>query len=142
MKTKRGITMTSLSIYVVLLFSMITLAMLVSNSVNDRMFNERGLVINVTNADKLQYNMLNSSNESYTVSAFDTKVAFSNGDTYSFDKDKRVIYKNDMVLVDNVEECVITSERNTFGKTYVNMNIKFIKYLNELERNISVCVEE
>ncbi len=142
MKTKRGITMTSLSIYVVLLFSMITLAMLVSNSVNDRMFNERGLVINVTNADKLQYNMLNSSSESYTVSAFDTKVAFSNGDTYSFDKDKRVIYKNDMVLVDNVEECVITSESNTFGKTYVNMNIKFNKYLNELERNISVCVEE
>lgn len=142
MKTKRGITMTSLSIYVVLLFSMITLAMLVSNSVNDRMFNERGLVINVTNADKLQYNMLNSSSESYTVSAFDTKVAFSNGDTYSFDKDKRVIYKNDMVLVDNVEECVITSESNTYGKIYVNMNIKFIKYLNELERNISVCVEE
>ena len=142
MKTKSGITMTSLSIYVVLLFSMITLAMLVSNSVNDRMFNERGLVINVTNADKLQYNMLNSSSESYTVSAFDTKVAFSNGDTYSFDKDKRVIYKNDTVLVDNVEECVTTSESNTFGKTYVNMNIKFIKYLNELERNISVCVEE
>ena len=65
-----------------------------------------------------------------------------NGDTYSFDKDKRVIYKNDTVLVDNVEECVITSESNTFGKIYVNMNIKFIKYLNELERNISVCVEE
>ena len=142
MKTKKGITMTSLSIYVVLLFSMITLALLVSNNVNDRMFDERGLVINITNADKLQYNMLNSGNESTSVSALENKVAFSNGDTYSYDSEKRVIYKNETALVDNVEECVITSENNTFGKTYVKMSIKFNKYLNELQRDISVCVEE
>lgn len=142
MLTKKGITMASLSIYVVLLFSLITLALLVSNSVNDKMFNERGLVINITNADKLQYNMLNSSEESYVVSVYNNKVAFSNGDTYSYDSEKKVIYKNKTALVDNVDTFTTISDNNTFGKTYVKLTVKFNKYLNELQRDISICVEE
>lgn len=142
MKNKKGITMSSLVIYVVLLFSMITLALLVSNSVNDRMFDERGEVINITNADKLQYNILNSGEASNTVSTFNNKIAFSNGDVYYYNRDKKVIYKNNTVLVDNVKECVVTSENNIDGKTSVKISITLNKYLNELNRNISVCVEE
>lgn len=139
---KRGITMTSLSIYVVLLSTMITLALLVSNNINDRMFDERGMVINITNADKLQYNLLNSAKESNKLSVYRDKLVFGNGDIYLCDRTAKVIYKNGAVLVDNLDKFTITPSNTTSGTKYVKLSITLNKYLNELQRDIIVCVEE
>lgn len=139
---KKGITMLSLVIYVILLFGITVFVTITSNTINERMFNERGLAINVTSSDKLEYNMLSSSNDSTYLDVFDNKIAFSNGDTYRYDSNKKVIYKNESVLVDNVYGFTITHTDKSRGGIAVNVNVTLKKYLNEFGRDIKVYAEE
>lgn len=141
MKDKKGITITSLVVYVILLFAFTTFTIIISNNLNNRLFSERGLSINLTEINKLQYNLFNSSRESNKVSALSKEIAFSNGDIYKYDSDNRLVLKNNSVLIDNVITFITENTSNSRG-SLITVKIKLNKYLNEVEKEIKIFVEE
>ena len=139
LKNKRGITVSSIVIYVLLFFMFTTVITTVSSRINKRLFDDRGKAINITAVNKLEYNLLDSADKSYNakvnVVGNKTTVTFSNSDKYVFDLDDNVIYKNDGKLVKFVEECSVEVVDNT-----LDINITLNKYINEVTRNIKINV--
>lgn len=137
LKSKKGITMTSIMVYVVLFFAFTTIATMISSRINKNLFNDRGNAINITAINKLEYNLLKSANESYNVdmTAEESKqtLTFSNLDIYVFDLENNVIYKNGGKLVKFVKACEVTSQDNL-----INIKVTLNKYTNEVTRNIKI----
>ena len=48
LKSKRGITVTSIMVYVLLFFAFTTIATVISSRFNKNLFNDRGNAINIT----------------------------------------------------------------------------------------------
>lgn len=140
-KNKAGITITSLVIYVILLFSLITLVLIITSSFNERLFKDRGMAININNVNKLQYNLFNSSKLSKKASAINNEISFSNGDVYTYDLEKKAIYKNNNIIASNISEYIATGELKSDG-IKLNITLKVTKYLSELTREITVFVKE
>lgn len=137
---KKGVTMASIVVYVIL-FSIITVVLsLIYTNMNDKLFQDRGKAINITSFNKLQYNINSSAVTSTNVTVNNSNIVFSNGDTYVYYKEKGLILLNGGVICTNVEEFnVALSTLNSVKK--LNIDVKFSKYLNELEKNIISCVE-
>lgn len=137
---KKGVTMASIVVYVIL-FSVITVVLsLVYTNMNDKLFQDRGRAINNTSFNKLQYNINSSAVSSTNVTVSNSNIVFSNGDTYVYYKEKGIVLLNSGVLCTNVEEFnVVLTTLNNVKK--VSLDVKFNKYLNELEKNIIACVE-
>lgn len=137
LRSKKGITMTSIMVYVVLFFAFTTIATMISSRINKNLFNDRGNAINITAINKLEYNLLKSANESYNVdmTAEENKqtLTFSNLDIYVFDLENNVIYKNGGKLVKFVKACEVTSQDNL-----INIKVTLNKYTNEVTRNIKI----
>lgn len=140
-KNKSGITITSLVIYVILLFAVMTLVLIITSSFNERMFTDRGMAININSVNKLQYNIFNSAELSNKASVIDNKISFSNGDIYTYDAEKSFIYKNNSVLVENVSEFTATDTASSEG-VKVSIVLKATKYLSEISREVVVFVED
>lgn len=152
MENKKGITMTSIIIYVILFFIFTTTVTIISSNFNNKMFEDRGLSIDTNSLNKLQYNLLMSSEESNLVDILGGTIVdqeliggelvFSNNDSYTYDKTNGVIRKNGGVLVSNViyYSAVVTEGDNG---DLLTVNIKFRKYLHEDVENrvIKVFVE-
>ena len=136
---KRGITVTSILIYVILFFAFTTITTIISSRFNQSLFNDRGNAINVTAINKLEYNLLNSAKNSYiassTVNDNKTTVTFSNSDEYIFDLDNHIIYKNGGKLVKFVKSCNVELQNNL-----LSLNLTLNKYTNEVTRNIHINV--
>ena len=140
MNKKRGITLSTLVIYIALFAIVTVVVSSVSANMNERLFNSSGEAINYTNLNKLQYNLENSAYESDSVYIIDGYVSFSNGDNYNYDVTNKVIYKNGGILCTNVDDIVASIESDFNGKK-VTLDVTFNKYLNILKRTIIVCVE-
>ena len=150
---KKGISLMSMVIYVALFFAFSAFAVGMSLNMNYRNLAQKGEVWVNEQAQKLQYNMLNSAKRSTTIDHISGRVVFSNNDEYSYDSEKKVIYKNGGILVTNVEEFKIitindltgipttftslTTDRN---KDYSCVSVKFKKYGQEFETQIFVTV--
>lgn len=134
---KNGITVTSITIYIILFFMFTTVTTIISSRFNEDLFNDRGMAINVTAINKLEYNLLKSSVESYDIKIdkgeTKTTLSFSNQDTYIFDLDKNCVYKNGGKLIGFLKDFELDNDSQL-------LNIKVIlnKYTNELERTISI----
>lgn len=137
LKSKKGITMVSIIVYVLLFFAFTSIAIVISSRINQNLFNDRGNAINITAINKLEYNLLKSANESYNVDMVveenKSTLTFSNSDVYVFDKDKNIIYKNGGKLVKFVKECNVALQENT-----IQIDIILNKYTNEIQRNIKI----
>lgn len=141
-KYKKGITLTALVIYVILLITTITTVTIISSNVNERMFNDKGIINNIKQINKLQFNITKSTEESNLVSVFDeNKIGFSNGDEYFYNAESNTIFKNNRILITEVESLIIEEDNNSYG-IKIRLEIKLKKYLNELDREIIVFVEE
>lgn len=138
---KKGITLISIAIYIVLFTIFTAFIANVSGNLNDRLFNNRGAAINYTNLNKLQYNILKSASVSYDVNNTLTDINYSNGDRYSYNGDKKIVYKNDGILCTNVSSFAITTVQG-LDNTKLEITVSFNKYLNTLERSIISVVEE
>lgn len=137
-KLKKGITMASLVIYIIV-FSMITVVLsMIYTNMNETLFFNRGRSINYTTFNKLQYNINESTLASDLVMVSDGEIIFSNGDVYSYDADKKIILLNGGVLCSNISEFYTTSD--TYNKK-IEIKVKFNKYLNELEKTIISSIE-
>ena len=139
LKSKKGITLSSIVIYVILFFMFTTVIISVSSRYNKRLFDDRGQAINITAINKLEYNLLDSADKSYNakvnVEGNKTTVTFSNSDKYVFDVDDNVIYKNGGKLIKFVKDCSVEYVDNT-----LNINITLNKYINEVTRNIKIAI--
>ena len=135
---KKGVTMASIVVYVIL-FSIITVVLsLVYTNMNEKLFQDRGRAINSTAFNKLQYNINASALASSNVTITGNVINYSNGDSYIYYEDK--ILLNGGVICSNIEEfnVTLTTLNNVKKVTY---DVKFSKYLNEFEKNIVSCVE-
>lgn len=142
-KNKKGITMISIIIYVVLFFVFTIAVTVISNNFNNKLFTDRGYSININSFNKLQYNLLVSSKNSNIVNTTDNEINFSNNDNYIYDSEKKIITKNGGFLVSNVISYYLTQDNGEDG-TLLNINIKFQKYLHKdlIDRQIKVFVEK
>ena len=104
---KKGITITSLVIYVVLFFGFTILASSISTNFNRNILNEKASININENILKFQSNLLNSSKKSISVTTMNNNIIFSNGDVYKLDENRNVLLKNDGVLCDNVKSLEI-----------------------------------
>lgn len=134
MNKKSGITLTSIVIYVSLFFVFTVFAVAMSTNMNFRALDEKADIYIHEQFCKLEYNMVASAKSSNSVDNIAGNFVFSNNDEYKFDNEKKVILKNDGVLVKSVENFrVIDTSRleNVNSETVSNIN-------NDLEY---VCVE-
>lgn len=143
MRNKKGITMTSIIIYVILFFIFTVAVTIISSNFNAKLFTDRGRSININSFNKLQYNILMSGEESNLADVIDGELVFSNNDSYTYDSVNRVIRKNGGILVSNVISYSVDITSGDNGKMVI-VNIKFEKYLDKDTENkvIKVFVEE
>lgn len=137
LKSKRGITVTSIMVYVLLFFAFTTIATVISSRFNKNLFNDRGNAINVTAINKLEYNLIDSASNSYNVDVVangnNRTLTFSNSDVYVFDNDNNVIYKNGGKLVKFVKESKVKIQEDVIA-----IDLTLNKYTNEVSRSIKV----
>ena len=140
-KLKRGVTVTSLVVYIVLFSSLTLFLSATYTDLNERLFLSRGSAINYTTFNKLQYNLINSAKESNSVTIEGPYLAFSNGDKYAYDDVAKHITLADGVLCTNVDSVSVELIPGV-GCTKVTLNLKLNKYMSTLEKSILVVVEE
>lgn len=136
---KSGITVTSIVVYVILFFVFTSTTITMSSRFNKELFNDRGNAINITAINKLETNLLNSANNSYSaqkaVNGNKVTLTFSNSDEYVFDLDSNIIYKNNGKLVKFLTGYNITAEENL-----LNIQVTLNKYTNQVTRTIKINV--
>ena len=137
---KRGVTLTSLVVYVVIFTIITVLISMIFTSMNERLFSNRGRAINYTTFNKLQYNITESALQSNDIVSSATRIIYSNGDEYEYDSDRKIILLNGGILcmaVDSFKPEII--EKN--GVKQLNLQVLFNKYMSELNKNIISNVE-
>ena len=130
---KKGITITSLVIYVVLFFGFTIITTSVSTNFNRNILQEKANININENTLKIQSNLLNSSKKSITITSSNNEIIFSNGDIYKLDKNRKVILKNEGVLCDFVSnlEILDNSEVTTNiieDSKMIAINVTFEKF--------------
>ena len=151
---KKGVTLISIVIYLVLFFTFTVFATSVSSNINRNVFMDKGSVEVEKEYSKLYINMFSSAKESelyYIVQKQSgTNINFSNGDSYLFDLDNGIIYKNEGILIENLkgfsiiklEESSNTNLSSEVLKKSESLcfKVSFEKYDQFLERQIVVTV--
>ena len=138
MNSKLGITVSSLVIYVILLFSFTAVALGVSGNFTSGIYNDKGLAINLSNLDKIQYYLNKSAVNSTSVEFTSNSITFSNGNEYTYDAATRVVYYNKGILVTDVTKFIVT---NNEGSLY-EIQMEFTKYSVVTERIVKINVGE
>ena len=139
-KSKRGITVSSLVLYVVLFFAITTFLSMVYSNMNDTLFNNRGMALNYTMLNKLEYNLTDSALQSVDIVLADNTLIFSNGDKYYYDSAKKMVILNNGVLCTSVSKFEPTITTGTDTKK-LTINLTFNKYMAELNKTIVSSVE-
>ena len=149
---KKGLSMVSMLVYVVLFFSFSAFAVGMATNMNYKSLGEKGQIVNNENLQKLQYNLVNSAKSSTTIEDISGKIVFSNNDEYKFDETAKTIYKNGGIIATDVESFKIidiTELENTpenFSKNidsnidYICVEVTFTKYSQTLTEKIFVTV--
>lgn len=142
-KSRLGLSLVSIVIYVILFFTFITFAISISSNMNYSVLTQKGELYVNEMYNKLQYNLFNSAKDSTYINVIDNKIIFSNNDEYVFDLAKQVIYKNKGKLIDSVDKF----ELNTIDTTnlldsskYINYTVSFTKYKKNLTKNLFITV--
>ena len=138
--SKKGVTLASLVIYILLFTTVTVFVSAMSSSMNERLFDDRGEAINYSNLNKLQYNINDSSSQSNDVIITENTISYSNGDNYIYDDSSNVIYKNGGILCSNVENLTATLGSGINVKK-LTLTVEFNKYLNAMSKTIISCVE-
>lgn len=149
---KKGLSMVSMLIYVVLFFAFSAFAVAIASNMNYKTLADKGTIINNEGLQKLQYNLVHSAKDSTIIENISGKIVFSNNDEYTFDGTKKKIYKNGGILVSDVASFRIidVSElENTPGdftskvditKNYICIEVTFSKYSQDLTEKLFIAV--
>lgn len=151
-KLKKGISLTSMIIYVALFFLFTVFAIAMSNNMNYKAMDEKANIYILEQFSKLQNNMLDSSVNSTSVDNIYGKIVFSNNDEYVYDQDKKIILKNGGVLAKNVESfnVIKTSDLSNIPSNVLTnvddkqnnicIEIKFKKYRTQITKQLFYTV--
>lgn len=149
---KKGLSMISIVIYVVLFFAFSAFAVGMATNMNYRTLSEKGVIINSEQLQKLQYNLVNSAKSSNSIDIITDNIIFSNDDSYTYDANKRKIYKNDGIIVSDVTSFNIInpSDLQDVPENFVDnldakidtlcIEVTFTKYDQNLTEKIFVTV--
>ena len=131
---KRGISLISMIIYVVLFFAFSAFAVSAGSNMNYQALNQKGVAYLNEQIQKLQYNMLFSAKDSLSIDNISGKIVFSNNDEYSYSVSDKAIYKNGGKLISDVEDFkIIDVSLLTNVPSFFLMNI---------DENVSnICIE-
>lgn len=135
---KKGITMTSLVVYIVLLAAFTGIALMVSSNLSDSVFSDKGVSINMASYEKAMYYLNKSAMESTSVTVTDSSVTFSNGDAFEYDDAKNELKMNGGILCKNISKFSVGNVENNL----LNIEIGLKKYTNTMERTITLNVGE
>ena len=135
---KKGITISSLIVYLVLFFLFTSFVVMVSSNINNKVFRDRASVQMQKNAAKTMTFFLNSAKNSADVNEIGNAIVFSNNDEYTYKENK--LFKNDKIILRDLEkyEYSITDINET--KKIISLKVKFKKYTKELEKTFEFTV--
>ena len=138
--SKRGITVSSLVLYIALFFGLTAFLSSVYTNLNKNLFDNRGIALNYTNLNKLQYNITDSAFKSNDIEVVNNSLKFSNGDIYTYNENNETILLNGGVLCTSVSRFTptLTSEN---GVKKIEIQLTFNKYLATVEKTIIASVE-
>ncbi|MBQ6992339.1 MAG: hypothetical protein IJN50_05485 [Clostridia bacterium] len=141
MKNQRGITLTSLIIYIVLIFLIIVILARVSVYFTSNMSEISKESSSISEIDKFNMYFLKDTkktgNKIENVLEDGTSITFTNGTTYSFSKDDEFIYyENELddkkiIIAETIEDCkFVQSKENSkdIVKVEITVNEKVYKY--------------
>ena len=151
---KRGVTLISIIIYLILFTTFTVFAMSVNSNMNRNVFMDKGSIEVENEYSKLYTNMFTSAKNStsYYTSSKETVtvINFSNGDYYIFDTTNNCVYKNDGILCNNLITFELSEVHNISTTTLAEnvlieshslcVEVSFKKYDQILDRAIVVTV--
>lgn len=142
MKRKNGITISSLVLYLTLLFIFVAVATAVSKKFEFNAFEQKAFSINMENYSRLVASLNISANNADEIVATSNTITFYEGgvltDKYTFDTNGKV-YKNDILVTADISNFNISKE-TVDSTTTVSINLEFIKYSVTMIRDIVICV--
>lgn len=149
---KKGLSMISMLVYVVLFFAFSAFAVGIATNMNYRTLSQKGNMINNEQLQKLQYNLLNSAKESQFIEQIGNRIVFSNNDEYYYDEANKRVMKNEGIIATDVTafRVVTVEEMKNVPENFVNnldknkdnigIEVTFTKYKHELKEIIFVTV--
>lgn len=142
MNRKRGITISSLVIYVVLFFVFTFFVTSITANVNKTMFIERGKVNNTKNISKLNSYFVGSSKKSNDVYLVNGNIVFSNNDEYRYDANKKILYKNDKIILKGVTKFVPVVESVGSNIKELDIEIQLEKFMVNKKEFLKFAIRE
>lgn len=142
MNRKRGITISSLVIYVVLFFVFTFFVTSVTANVNKTMFIERGKVNNTKNISKLNSYFVGSSKKSNDVYLVNGNIVFSNNDEYRYDANKKILYKNDKIILKGVTKFIPVVESVGSNIKELDIEVQLEKFMVNKKEILKFAIRE
>lgn len=147
---KKGVTLISIIIYLVLFTTFVAFAVSISSNINRNVLTRKGSSAVELEYSKIYTNMFSSAKSSDYFTANGSNVVFSNGDVYSFDKESGLVTKNGGVIAENLVNYTRLSAKDITG-TSLNenalassevlvINVELKKYSANLNRNIIIAL--
>ena len=147
---KKGITLISIIIYLVLFTTFTAFVISLSSNMNRNVLSDKGTRYIQNEYSKLYVNMLTSAKDSTYYSFDNSKVSFSNGDIYYFNLSDHNVYKNGGILAQDLSSFSVRdvleidginlSDEKLQNSDSLCINVQFIKYGNEISKDIVVSV--
>lgn len=127
MKNSKGITLTSLVIYISAIFIVIAILMRITTYFSNNMKDSANVSFE-TEFQKINLYLLT---ESKTIGndldeiTEETTITFTNGNKYQYSKEEKAIYLNENIKVcENVQECTFSKRTTDNGKIAIILEIK------------------
>lgn len=138
MNRKKGITMMSIVVYVILLAAFTGITLAASNNLSNSFFLDKGVAQNMTHYEKTLYYLNKSALESDQVIVDNKSITFLNGDVFKYDETRKEITLNGGVLCKNVSSFDVEN----LGDNLLNIYITYNKYTHSMDRTITIYVGE
>ncbi len=147
---KRGVTLISIIIYLVLFTTFTAFAVSISSNINTNVLSNKGNLIVENDYSKIYTNIFTSAKNSNYYSVSEQKVSFSNGDEYLFDAESNTLYKNGGAICNTISEFAIFNASDISNTTIDVMalqrsealciKVTLKKYNSALQRDIIVSL--
>ena len=137
MKSQKGITLTSLTIYILLVLVIVGIIATITASFRDNINDMNSEGVNHSEIDKFSVYFLREvkRQENSVITVSDTEIVFNTGNKYTFKENS--IYLNDNIqIAENIENCAFM-KRIENNKEIIQVKIKSI---NSEEREIEYVI--
>lgn len=125
MKSQKGVTLISLTVYIISLTIVIAILATISSYfyTNTEFIKDIDPITEYTTFSNYFSKEVNTPNIEILESG-DNYVVFDNGTQYTFVEENQGIYRNKVKICNNIEECSFEEGTNDNGKTTVKVTIK------------------